>query len=335
MIIDCIAALEAKKSLSPWSYEINEDLNNFDVLIKTIACGICYSDVHMIDNDWNSSKYPLVPGHEVIGTVQATGQAVSNLKKGDLVGVGWQRSACLACDDCLRGNENLCSVAYQATVVKNHGGFGSFMVTDSRFAFPLPTGLDIFTSAPLLCGGITVYSALREAGMKSGQKIGVIGLGGLGHMAVQFASSLGNQVTVFTTSDDKAVNAIDLGASNAVVTKNDKIPNDLPNKLDIIINTVDHPLAWERYLRLLGSDGTLTFVGNPGNITVPVSLLLGRRRRITGSPIGGRSRIVEMLKVAANYHIEPVIEKYRLSEANVAIGRLRDNKVRYRAVLEI
>jgi uncharacterized zinc-type alcohol dehydrogenase-like protein len=207
------------------------------------------------------------------------------------------------------------------------------MITDSRFAFKIPAKLDKITSGPLLCGGITVYSALVSAGMKSGQEIGIIGIGGLGHLAVQFASKLGNKVSVFTSNEDKAEYAMKhLGASQAIVTSQ-KDPISLETPLDIILNTVDRPLEWEKYVRLLAPDGTLTFVGNPGALTLSIGLLLSKRRRVMGSVIGGRQRIIEMLKVAEEYRITPIIEKFPLEDANIAIEKIKTNKIRFRAVL--
>ncbi|MFW9928618.1 MAG: NAD(P)-dependent alcohol dehydrogenase [Candidatus Thorarchaeota archaeon] len=332
MEINAMAALNRRENLVPWKYAETE-VKEYDILIDIICCGVCYSDIHMIDNDWGSSKYPLVPGHEIIGIVRECGNSVTHLRKGDKVGVGWQRSSCLTCETCLAGNENMCSVNYHATIVNHHGGYATSILTDSRFAFKIPEGMDSYKTAPLLCGGITVYSGLKIAGMTSGQEIGVIGLGGLGHMAVLFAKSLGNKVTVFTTSEDKEEFAITkLGANNVINTKNE-IPRNLSSSLDVIINTVDHPLPWQNYIRLLREDGTLCFVGNPGDLNVPISLLLGKRRRIMGSPIGGRARIREMLLVANKFNVNPFIQKFPLNDVNDALKNLRENKIRFRAVL--
>ena len=327
-----MAALKSGSILEPWIYN-ETDAKDHYTLIEVSHCGVCYSDIHMINNDWNVSKYPFVGGHEIIGRIKSIGDSVNNLNVGDVVGVGWQRSACLHCLDCLSGNENLCSVAYQATIVGHHGGFASHFLTDSRFVFKIPSGLDLLSSAPLLCGGITVYSALISAGMTSGNEIGVIGLGGLGHMAVLFAKALGNSVTVFTRSEDKADLAINkLGASH-VIYSNEPLPKKLDNPPKIIINTVDHSLEWDKYIRLLDTDGTLTFVGNPGKITIPVELLLNKRKRIMASPIGGRARITEMLHIANKYNIRPIVEKFSLANVNEAIKKVKNNNIRFRAVL--
>lgn len=330
MKIQALAALNKQEELKDFSYE-SASLSENDCIVKVHTCGICHSDIHMIDNDWAIAKYPLVPGHEVVGIVSEVGSLVSHLKVGDRVGIGWQSGACMECKDCLRGNENLCS-KNKGTIVGRHGGFGSHVQIDSRFCFKIPEELESAVASPLLCAGITVYSALRYAGMTSGQNIGIIGIGGLGHLAVQFAAKLGNRVTVFTTSPDKEKFALENGASEVVVGT----PKGTKNKLNIILNTTHNDLDWPRFLSLLDSDGTLTFVGVPPSTlsNVHVGMLLNKRLRIMGSPIGGRAMINEMLEIAAKHKIAPVIEKFPSSRANEAISKVRANKVRYRAVLE-
>lgn len=328
------ASLEAKSSLVDWTYDEKDELKPFEVFIKVQHCGICYSDVHMIDNDWKSSRYPIVPGHEIVGVVEKAGE-VSTVKVGQTVGIGWQRSSCGKCKACLSGNDSLCTTFpyRQNTIVGNHGGFASHIKFDSRFAFPIPENMDLKATAPLLCGGITVYSGLKEAGMTSGQNIGIVGLGGLGHIAVQFAHKLGNKVTVFTHSDDKDELAHSLGADNVVVTK-DGLPK-LKDRFDIILNTVDRPLDWNDYINLLDDDGVLCFVGNPGKIEINIQGLLSKRRRVMANPIGGRARITEMLDVASKYGIKAMIEEFSLDNVNEALDKLRANKMRFRAVLNI
>ncbi|MBK8399372.1 MAG: NAD(P)-dependent alcohol dehydrogenase [Leptospiraceae bacterium] len=331
MKIHAIAANGKREQLSDFFYEANSN-SPHDCIIKVQTCGICHSDIHMIDNDWRISKYPLVPGHEVVGIIEEVGSLVKHFKVGDRVGVGWQSGACLECKDCLNGNENLCSKSL-STIVGRHGGFGSHLQVDSRFCFKIPESMESAVASPLLCAGITVYSALRYAGMTSGKNIGIIGIGGLGHLAVQFAAKLGNRVTVFTTSSDKKEFALANGASEVVVgsPKSNSI-----EKLNIILNTTHNDLDWPLFLSLLDSDGTLSFVGVPPNTlsTIHVGMLLNKRLRIMGSPIGGRGMINEMLEIAAKFNISPVIEKFPSSNANEAISKVRANQVRYRAVLE-
>lgn len=330
MRIQGFAALNKKEELSEFQYD-SKPIKDYDCIVKVHTCGICHSDIHMMDNDWNMSSYPLVPGHEVVGVVEEVGKLVNHLKAGDRVGVGWQSGACLECEDCLRGNENLCRRA-ESTIVGRHGGFASHIQLDSRFCFKIPDSIASEHASPLLCAGITVFSALRYAGMTSGQNIGVIGIGGLGHLAVQFASKLGNRVTVFTTSPDKEEFALANGATEVVVGS----PKKVKNKLNIILNTTHNDLDWPRFLSFLDSDGTLSFVGVPPSTlsNVHVGMLLDRRLRIMGSPIGGRAMIHDMLRISAEQKIRPVIERFTASNANAAITKVRENKIRYRAVLD-
>jgi alcohol/geraniol dehydrogenase (NADP+) len=331
MKVRALAAVSKGNPIEDFEFE-TQDLGSHDCLIQVETCGICHSDIHMIDNDWRISKYPLVPGHEVVGRVLEIGKEVTHLKKGDRVGVGWQASACLECEDCLDGNENLCDKNL-GTITGRHGGFADHLQIDSRFAFHLPNSLESHIASPLLCAGITVYSALHYAGMKPGGHIGVIGLGGLGHLAVQFAAKMGNKVTVFTTSQDKAEYALNLGASEAIINPTPK--DKLKRKLDIILNTTPHNLDWNYYLNQLGSDGTLSFVGVPPKpLELHVGMLLGKRKRIMASPIGGRGIMLEMLRIAGEHEIHPQTEVFSYKDVNQALAKVRDNTIRYRAVLD-
>lgn len=333
MNINAMAAIEAKKKLTAWSFEAGR-LAAFDCVVKVTCCGICHSDLHMIDNDWGFSRYPLVPGHEIVGEVIELGPQVTHIKKGDRVGIGWQSGACLHCDDCLNGNENLCA-ENKGVISHGYGGFADHVQIDSRFCFVIPKNISSEVAGPLMCGGITVYGALRHAGMTSGQEIGVIGVGGLGHMAVQFAARLGNRVTAFTTSKDKAEFAAKMGAHDAIVTASGA-PKPPKRGFDIIISTVPVNLDHNPYVDMLRADGTLTFVGFPAPTTlvnIALAKLLFKRRRIMASPIGGRGLIRDMLDVADRFGVVPVIEKFPLQQCNEALQKVRDNKVRYRAVL--
>ncbi|MBD1937694.1 NAD(P)-dependent alcohol dehydrogenase [Microcoleus sp. FACHB-68] len=334
MQIKTLAAHEKGAELKPFTLEVDSP-KGYDCILKVLACGICHSDIHVIDNDWGNSRYPVVPGHEVVGEVIELGDQVKHLKAGDRVGVGWQGSACLQCRDCLRGNENLCD-KNEGLIISGYGGFADYLRVDSRFAFPIPAGIKTEAAGPLLCGGVTVYSALRYAGMSSGQEIGVIGVGGLGHMAVQFASKLGNRVTVFTTSDDKAEFASKLGAHDAIVVPAGSSPPEPDRKFNILISTVPASVDWAAYIEYLDSDGTLTMVGVPDEpLSIPLWSLLTKRRRVMSSLIGGRAIITEMLDVADRFGIEPIIETFPLEQVNEAMDKVRSNKVRYRAVLTV
>jgi len=327
------AASSPGGALQPITYELAVE-GPFDLLVEVETCGICHSDIHMIDDDWRLSRYPLVPGHEVVGRVVARGEAVGGLAVGDRVGVGWQGSACMTCQECLSGKENLCD-QHQGLIVVGKGGFASHVKVDGRFAFPFPPPLPPEAS-PLLCGGVTVYAALRQAGMTSGQRVGVVGLGGLGHMAVLFAARLGNEVTVFTTTPAKAQEAGRLGATEAVVVPPGSSPPPPTKRLDLLLSTVPYPQDWVAYLNWLGADGTLVLVaGGNEPLSIPFWALLTKRRRIMGSPIGGRATVRETLEVAARFGILPQVEVFPLAHVNEALRRVRQNQVRFRAVLRV
>ncbi len=329
MQVQAMAALQRGGPLAPWQYETPE-LGPYDCILKVKACGLCHSDLHVIDGAFNPT-YPVVPGHEVVGEVVETGAMARHLKSGDRVGVGWERSSCLVCRDCLAGRENLCA-ANRTVITGGYGGFGDYLFMDSRFCFPLPPGIATEVAGPLLCGGVTVYAGLRNAGMSSGQEIGVLGVGGLGHLAIQFAAKLGNRVTAFTTSPDKADLAVRLGAQAAVVTGREKLR--LPRPLDILVSTAPARLDWNQYLKLLGSNGTMVFLAIMDEpLGINPLLLLGKQLRVMGSAIGGRSRILETLDIADRYGVAPMIETFPLAAVNTAIARLRDNTVRFRAVV--
>ena len=326
------AALEAKGLLQPFSYE-SGDLVAHDVEVTISHCGICYSDIHLIDNDWGSSIYPFVPGHEIVGTISGVGSQVNHLQVGNRVGIGWQRSACLECEYCMAGNENLCATQ-QAICGGNHGGFSDRIRTDSRFVFLLPDGLPSSVAAPLLCGGATVFAPLRRYGVNAKSKVGVIGIGGLGHMALLFLKALGCEVTAFSSSELKREETTNMGAHHFV---NSILPKDIvkhAGTFDLLISTVHARIDCISYVQTLKPNGVFCFVGSPGLIQIPAGLLISKQRTICGSDIANRSDIMEMLKFADRYKIHPLIETAPMREVNQGIARLRLNQVRYRIVLE-
>lgn len=330
--IACYAAKEAKGILEPFSYQ-PADLGPHDITIEITHCGVCHSDLHLINDDWGISEYPLVPGHEIIGTVKEIGDHVTSFKIGQRVGVGWQRSSCLNCEYCLNGNENLCS-RKMATCVGHYGGFAKSIRVDSRFAFDIPENLDSSSAAPLLCGGITVYSPLRHFGVIPPNRVGVIGMGGLGHLAIRFAASMGCHVTLFSSSKEKEKPARELGAADFVSSSDPDSLDRAAGSVDFLLSTVNVDLDWLRMINCLRPDGKLCFVGiPPSNISIPAFILIDGRRTICGSPIGNRTMINEMFTFAARHNIGAQIEQYPLAEVNKALTNLKDNKVRYRAVL--
>ncbi len=321
--IEAFAAATAGAALEPFSYEASA-LAPDAVRVRVTCCGICHSDVHLIDNDWGMSQYPLVPGHEVVGVVEEAGHAAGH-EVGDRVGIGWQCGSCGTCNHCSRGAENLCR-ANAATAIGHHGGFAGSLDVQGRLAVPIPDSLDAAATAPLLCGGVTVFSPLRRW-TQPGDRILVRGIGGLGHMAVQFASAMGAHVTAWTTTMDKEQEARAMGAH--------EVTTDLNGRYDFILNTVPYDADWNAAVRSLRPDGTLCFVGvPPAPLTLSAGELLSGQRRITGSAIGGRSDLMDMLDFAALHDIGATIERMPMAEAQAGIERVRAGKARYRVVLD-
>jgi alcohol/geraniol dehydrogenase (NADP+) len=334
MTIHCYAAKNPKQRLAPFQYD-PQPLARDEVEVKISHCGICHSDIHLLDNDWGITDYPFVPGHEIVGTVRALGEDVRGLSKGQRVGIGWQRSACLQCEYCVRGFENLCP-QIKDTCVSNHGGFAESIHIDSRFVFPLPDALDSETAAPLLCGGVTVYSALNHYGVRPSMKVGVIGIGGLGHLALQFANAMGCEVTAFSSTPQKEPEARGLGAHHFVFDDDSQTLEKVASTQDFILSTVSADLNWESYVDALRPGGKLCFVGVPKEpIKVSAFSLIVGKNSICGSPIGSRTDIRDMLDFAARHDIKACTETLPLAEVNTGIERVRDNQARYRVVLKM
>ena len=333
MTIHSYAALAAKKPLEKFQYEPKE-IGPWDVEVMITHCGICHSDVHLINDDWGMSTFPLVPGHEIVGIVSAVGPQVNHLEKGQRVGIGWQRSSCLTCEFCLRGEENLCP-EQQAICMGNYGGFAESIRTDSRFVFLIPENLESENVGPLLCGGITVYSPFRRYGVQPAMKIGVIGIGGLGHLALQYARVFGCEVTAFSTSPDKEAEAKMFGAHQLICSSDSAAMEKAVNSLDFILSTIYADLDCAKYIDILRPNGKLCMVGASANpITIPAFSLLVGQKTVCGSAIGGRSMIREMLELSARHGIKAKTEIMHMAEVNTAIDKVRNGKARYRMVLK-
>lgn len=330
--IQGLAAHAAGAELLPFRYEPGE-LGAQEVEISITHCGVCHSDLHLIANDWGISQYPFIPGHEVIGTVKAIGAEVTSLSEGQRVGLGWQSNSCGQCEWCTRGMENLCPTA-EATCVHRHGGYADRVRANARFVIPVPEALPSEQAAPLLCGGITVYNPLRTHGINPASRVGVVGIGGLGHLAIQFARVFGAEVTAFSTSEAKEAEARELGAHNFVNTRETKSMREVAGSMDFILSTVNADMDWGIFVQALRPTGTLCFVGVPPS---PVALqafpLISGLRSITGNPTGSPHRLREMLDVAARHGVQAKTERFAMSKANEAIAKVKKNKVRYRAVL--
>lgn len=326
------AASAAKKPLKPFSYEPGQ-LKPDEVEIQITHCGICHSDVHMIDNDWGMSQYPLVPGHEIVGTVRAVGFGVKHLRVGQRVGGGWQASSCGNCERCNSSDETLCA-QNQGVIVRRHGGFADRVQVSARFAIPIPDGLKSDVAAPLLCGGITVYTPLRNEKLQ-GKRVGILGIGGLGHMAVQFAAAFGCEVTAFSASPDKEREALKFGAHQFACTKEKDFFTKYAGSQDILLSTITVDQDWDKWMSVLMPYGTLIVVGaSPGALNInPFSLITGYKS-VKGSMIGSPKLIREMLEFAAFHKIGAQIEKLPMTQAEEGIRRVRAGKARYRVVLE-
>jgi uncharacterized zinc-type alcohol dehydrogenase-like protein len=327
-----LAAHAAGAELLPYRYDPGK-LGPQEVEIAISHCGVCHSDLHLIANDWGISQYPFIPGHEVIGSVAAVGAEVHLLEVGQRVGLGWQSNSCGQCEWCIRGMENLCPAA-ESTCVHRNGGYAASVRANARFVIPIPEALASENAAPLLCGGITVYSPLRTHGVNPSSRVGIVGIGGLGHIAIQFARVFGAEVTAFSTTAAKEEEARALGAHHFVNSRESKALKDAAGTQDFILNTANADQDWGTYIQALRPTGTLCFVGVPPSpVSVQAFPLISSQRSISGSPIGSPSRLREMLDVAARHGVKAQTESFPMAKANEAIEKVKKNKVRYRAVL--
>ncbi len=330
--IDAWAALQPSGALCRHRVTFGE-LGEFEVDVQVSHCGVCRSDVHLVDDDWGHGTYPLVPGHEIIGEVRARGARVHELAIGTRVGIGWQASSCGVCPECTSGRENLCP-EQQATCVGRTGGFADRVRVDARFAYPIPDAIASEHAAPLLCAGATVFAPLRRHRVGPGARVGVIGLGGLGHLAVMFARIIGAEVTVFSSSADKQALALELGAARVVDSIDRKALAGERGRHDLILSTVHTNLDWTRYVQALRPSGTLCFLGIPSErLAVPIGLLVDGERSISGSVVASRAVMREMLDFAAQHRVVPIIERIPMDEAERALDRVRSGLARLRVVL--
>ncbi|MBP6596302.1 MAG: NAD(P)-dependent alcohol dehydrogenase [Arenimonas sp.] len=327
------AAPKAGAALEPFEYDPGP-LGPEDVEIAVEYCGVCHSDLSMADNEWGFTQYPLVPGHEAIGRVTAMGPSAKGVAIGQRVGLGWSASSCLHCDPCLAGSQNLCA-QLQPTLVGRHGAFADRVRAHWVWVMPLPEGLDPRESGPLLCGGITVFAPLREYNIPPTARVGVVGIGGLGHLALKFCKAWGCEVTAFTSSQSKAEEARAFGAHRVVSTGDSAALAALAGQFDLIIDTVNASLDWNGLLNALAPKGRLHVVGavlEP--IPVPVFTLLMGQKCVSGSPTGSRGAIDAMLAFAARHQVAPQTEHFPMSKVNEALAHLRSGKARYRIVLD-
>lgn len=327
------ASLEKGAPLEPFEYEAGP-LGAEQVEIAVTHCGICHSDLSMIDNDWGMSRYPLVPGHEVVGTVQATGSQVKGLQAGDRVGLGWFSGSCMACRHCLSGDHHLCAATEQ-TLVGRHGGFAERVRAHWAWATPLPEALESSQAGPLFCGGATVFNPIVAFGVKPTDRVGVIGIGGLGHLALQFLNKWGCEVHALTSDESKREEALRLGARQVINSREPAQMARYRGALDFVISTVNVPLDWRAILEMLAPKGRLHLVGAvPEPIPVEAFALIGGQKAVSGSPVGSPALAATMLDFCARHGIAPVTEVFPMSRVNEAMEHMRAGKARYRVVLE-
>ena len=331
-MINALAVLEAGGKLEPYQYEPGE-LRAGDVEIDVRYCGVCHSDLSVMNNDWGIAQYPIVPGHEVVGTITKIGSSVKKFHIGQHVGLGWHSGYCESCHYCDTGDHNLCS-SPQMTIVGHHGGFAEQVRASESAVIPIPDGIDLESAGPLFCGGITVFNPLVQFDVKPTDKVAVIGIGGLGHIALQFLDAWGCEVTAFTTSEEKKQQALDLGADHALNTRDEDALVAHADSFDLIISTINVNLDWNLYLQTLKPRGRLHLVGA---ILEPLSIaafpLISGQRSVSGSTVGSPDTIKKMLAFANQHNIKPIVEKFSFNQANEAVEHLERGKARYRIVL--
>jgi len=331
-IVNAYAAHAPKEALKPYAYELGA-IGPDQVDVKVEYCGICHSDLSMLHNDWGNATYPLVPGHEVVGILEAMGAHVKGLKIGQRVGLGWFSASCMQCHTCLSGDQNLCA-SNEQTIVARHGGFADRVRASWEWLTPLPDALDAASAGPLFCGGITVFNPIVQMQVKPTDRVGVIGIGGLGHLALQFLNKWGCEVTAFSSTAGKEAEAKAMGAHHVVNSRDAAAMQKLAGSFDFILNTTNVSLAWDLYLNALRPKGRLHTVGA---VLEPMPIaafsLIPQQRSVSGSPLGSPATVATMLEFCARHAIAPVVEMFPFAKVNEALAHLESGKARYRVVL--
>ncbi|MCB5186268.1 NAD(P)-dependent alcohol dehydrogenase [Methylobacillus gramineus] len=337
------AAHDPKSPLSPFAFE-RRAVGENDVQIEILYCGVCHSDLHQARDEWGNSTFPMVPGHEIVGRVTQVGSAVTKFKAGDLAGVGCLVDSCGTCPDCAEGLEQYCNnsvFTYNSPDKHNnkstYGGYSNLIVVDQHFTLKVSEKLDLAAVAPLLCAGITTYSPLKHWKVGKGHKVGIVGLGGLGHMGLKFAHAFGAYTVLFTTSPGKAEDAKRLGADEVVISKNPEEMQQHLQSFDFILNTVAAPHDLDQFMSLLKRDGSMCLVGVPDSPhpSPSVGNLIFKRRTLAGSLIGGIEETQEMLDFCAEHNITSDIELIPIQQINTAFERMLKSDVKYRFVIDI
>lgn len=333
MKVNAYAANGPNEKLLPFSYELGA-LGSEQVDIKVMYCGICHSDLSMINDDWGMTAYPLVPGHEIVGEVVAAGDAVKNLSVGDKVGMGWFSASCMSCQSCMDGEHHLCG-QNESTIVGRHGGFADYVRGHWSWAIQLPDEIDMSKAGPLFCGGITVFNPIILADVKPTDKVGVIGIGGLGHMALKFLKHWGCEVIAFSSNPNKRNEILSMGATRVINSKNPEELESIAGSLKFILNTTNVSLDWDSYLSTLTSKGKLHTVGavlEP--MAIPAFSLITGEKSVGGSPLGSPALTKTMLDFCVRHDIYPTVEEFPMAKVNEALEHLEDGKARFRIVLK-
>lgn len=303
-----------------------------DVEIDVETCGICHSDLSMLDNDWNLTEYPFVGGHEVVGRVAEIGDHVPSLQVGDLVGLGWTSRSCMHCDQCMAGDHNLCPAA-EGTITHQRGGFADKVRCHWGWASKIPAGVDAKSAGPLFCGGLTVFNPLVQMNLSPTSRVAVVGIGGLGHMALMFLKAWGCEVTAISRTNAKESEARELGAHEFVATEQQGALDALAGKFDLVLNTTNAQLSWDDYINTLAPRGTLHTVGAAASIEASVFPMIIGQKSLSSSPTGSIATTRQMLDFVARHQIAPLTEFFPMTEINEAMERLRNGSPRYRIVL--
>lgn len=342
-LANAYAAQDARTPLAPFQLE-RRAVGPHDVQIEILYCGVCHSDIHQARSEWGPAIYPLVPGHEIVGKITAVGDHVKNFNVGDLAGVGCFVDSCRTCENCRAGLEQYCDEGMTSTYnsyerdgkTPTYGGYSTQIVVDEQYTLHISDKLPLHAVAPLLCAGITTYSPLRYVKAGKGHKLAILGLGGLGHMAVKFAVAFGAEVTMLSSSPSKAADAEKLGAHHFILTSDQEAMKQAAGSFDFILNTVSAPHDYSTYLNLLRTNGTMIVVGVPPEASqVPAFNLIGKRRSIIGSLIGGIAETQEMLDFCAEHNIVSEVELIDMSYINEAYSRMEKSDVKYRFVIDL
>jgi uncharacterized zinc-type alcohol dehydrogenase-like protein len=342
LITSAYAALNSKTQLTPYTIERREP-GRHDVLIDILYCGICHSDIHQARDEWGTSNFPMVPGHEIIGSVIKCGTHVTKWKDGDIVGVGCFVDSCRECEACRDGEEQFCEAGMSVTyngfehdkITPTYGGYSTRITVNEDYILSIPTGMPLERVAPLLCAGITTYSPLKRLGVRAGDNVAIIGLGGLGHMGVKIAKAMGARVTVLSHSPEKRDDALALGADDFIATCDKNIFKVYAKRFDLILDTVSAQHDYNAYLGLLKRDKIMVLVGMAEPIPLSAASLARQRRYLTGSLIGGIRENQEMLNFCAEHGILADVEVIPIQKVNEAYDRILSSDVRYRFVIDM